>query len=251
MCLSLPRMHGHGRDCWNYAGHTSHARDLAAQTLGLDPSTILSIAPEMFAIGDMNSGSFDVEDGYLCWLGDEWSGGADNVEDCTPGITGVSAFTAIDAIVGWLQNTTMFPALNTIVVSGHSLGGQFTHRYVSLGNDRGNDQVEMQYWIGNPGECAAAAALCTLVASYLYLNDARPSNKSALEACDDYDDFKYGMQLIGANQSYASPAPTTSQVWATYISNAVHIALGLADDGSGDLGCEGLVQGQSHRESAE
>jgi hypothetical protein len=120
--------------------------------MGLDPTTILSIAPEMFAVGDLNSGAFSLEDNYLCWFGDEWSGGADNVEDCTPGVTGVSAFTAIDAIVSWLQNTTRFPVLDTVIVSGHSLGGQFVHRYTSMGSNRGNSKVEMSYWIGNPGE---------------------------------------------------------------------------------------------------
>lgn len=150
-CLKI-RLHGHGRDCWNYARHTSTARTLAAQTMGLDPTTILSIAPEMLAVGDLNSGAFKVSDNYLCWLGDDWSGGYDNVEQCTPGVTGVSAFTAIDAIIGWLQNTDKFPNLNTIVVSGHSLGGQFTHRYASLGNNRGNSAVDVHYWVGNPGE---------------------------------------------------------------------------------------------------
>ncbi|UZJ55781.1 hypothetical protein CBS101457_005101 [Exobasidium rhododendri] len=235
---AIIQIHGSGRDCWNYAKHTSDARTLATQTLGLDPSTILSIAPEMFAVGDMHAGAFSPSDEYLCWLGDEWSGGADNVEACTPGVKGVSAFTAIDAIVAWLQNTTMFPSLNTIVVSGHSFGGQFTQRYSSLGSNRGNDQVEMHYWVGNP-------------ASYLYLNDARPSPIEALQACADYDTFKYGMKEIGAGQSYASPAPTASQIWATYIANNVHLALGLADSGSGDLGCEGLVQGQSHLERGQ
>ena len=88
----------------------------------------------------------------------------------------------------------------------------------------------------------------TYVASYLYLNDARPSTKKALEACDDYDQFKYGMQGIDTNQSYAPSTTTVSQIWATYVSNNVHLALGLADEGSGDLGCEGLVQGESHCE---
>jgi hypothetical protein len=54
------------------------------------------------------------------------------------------------------------------------------------------------------------------------------------------------MNNISGLQSYASPAPSAAQIWATYITNNVHLALGLADNGSGDLGCEGLVQGQSH-----
>lgn len=88
-----------------------------------------------------------------------------------------------------------------------------------------------------------------MVASYLYLNDARPATKAAIGDCPEYDEYKYGLQQLGSQQSYASPAPSASQIWATYAANNVHLALGLSDSGSGNLGCEGLLQGESHCES--
>lgn len=122
--------------------------------MGLDARSVLSIAPELLGVGDLHSGAFASTDGYLCWLGDDWSAGADNVAECTPGVSGVSAFTAIDAIIDWLQNKTRFPSLDTIVVSGHSLGGQFVQRYASLGSGRNVDGVDVLYWVGNSGACA-------------------------------------------------------------------------------------------------
>lgn len=224
--------------CWNYAKHTSKARDEAAETMGLDPTTILSIAPEFLGIGDMKSGSFKASDNYLCWLGDDWSGGYQNIPDCTPGTTNVTSFQAMDALVAWSSDKSRFPNVDTVVVSGHSLGGQYVNRYAALGKPPQTDGVDLEYWVGN-------------AASYLYLTDARPASRADLQDCPTYDDYKYGVTslrtVLGA-YAPTSTGPLASQIWDTYISRNVHTALGLADAGSGNLGCEGLVQGKSHCE---
>jgi hypothetical protein len=70
--------------------------------------------------------------------------------------------------------------VETIVIAGHSEGGQMIHRYAQLSNHP-VVEPEVHYWIGNP-------------ASWLYLDDRRPQKgiggARSSTKCPLYNDYK-------------------------------------------------------------
>lgn len=86
----------------------------------------------------------------LVWYGTEWSGGANN--QYPPRLRSVSAYDALDQIVQYYGNKSIFPNMKHIVVSGHSMGAQMLHRYASVGKTSAQlgVQVPVSYYIGNP-----------------------------------------------------------------------------------------------------
>src|SRR5262249_34731086 len=72
-----------------------------------------------------------------------------------------TSFDRADAILRELANKTNFPNLKTIVVAGHSAGGQFVSRYQMSNQVHDALGVPVSYVIANPS-------------SYAYLDAARP-----------------------------------------------------------------------------
>jgi pimeloyl-ACP methyl ester carboxylesterase len=104
----------------------------------------------------------------------------------------LSSFDGIDAILALLADHTRFPNLKTVVVAGHSGGGQVVQRYAVVG--RGGDAlmgsgVHVRYVIANPS-------------SYVYFSPERPvldphgefTFALPKKTCfGKYDDWKYGV----------------------------------------------------------
>ena len=90
----------------------------------------------------------------------------------------LSSFAVLDKLVGRLRGT--FANLRTVVVIGHSAGGQMAQRYAAASGDSG-----LQFVVMNPG-------------SYLYLSPERPTAGGGYAvpaaAPSDYDDYKYGLE---------------------------------------------------------
>lgn len=86
----------------------------------------------------------------LVWYSTEWSGGANN--QYPPRLRTVSAYDALDQVVQYYGNKSIFPNMKHIVVSGHSMGAQMLHRYAAVGKTRTQlgVQVPVSYYIGNP-----------------------------------------------------------------------------------------------------
>jgi pimeloyl-ACP methyl ester carboxylesterase len=116
----------------------------------------LLIAPQFLAQVDANA--FHLPPGVLRWAPEAWMGGEDAL-----GVP-VSSFDAIDAILTQLGDHKLFPNLVTVVLAGHSGGGQVLQRYAVVG--RAGDAllaagVHVRYVIANPS-------------SYLYFSQERP-----------------------------------------------------------------------------
>ena len=88
----------------------------------------------------------------------------------------LSAFDVFDAILQRVADRTLLPALTTVVVAGHSAGGQVVHRYSIIGRGevallaRG---LHMRYVVANPS-------------SYLYLSAERPEQVDAA-TCPEFN----------------------------------------------------------------
>src|SRR5262245_32660666 len=92
----------------------------------------------------------------------------------------VSSFAVIDALLDLVcsESREVFPNLETVVLIGHSAGGQFVARYVAGGRGCADRAVKVRYVVMNPS-------------SYLYVDGRRRSAATKFEvpsrpACSDY-----------------------------------------------------------------
>jgi pimeloyl-ACP methyl ester carboxylesterase len=144
----------------------------------------LLITPQF--LGQIDIDAFHLPPSVLRWAPEAWMGGEDAIN------APISSFAAIDAILSRLADRTIFPNLKTVVIAGHSGGGQVVQRYAVVG--RGGDAlmsrgVHVRYVIANPS-------------SYVYFSPERPVLTPASEftfaapakSCfGKYDHWKYGV----------------------------------------------------------
>jgi pimeloyl-ACP methyl ester carboxylesterase len=145
----------------------------------------------------------------------------------------VSSYAALDNVLEILTDRTRFPFLDTIVVAGHSAGGQVVHRFAATSAVQERTAgVVFRYVVANPS-------------TYLYLRPERPAHEGfALPdegACPDYDDWHYGLQ---ERNSYAGSVPLDS-IRVRLTTRDVRILLGDADSLSAslDVTCGANLQG--------
>jgi pimeloyl-ACP methyl ester carboxylesterase len=83
------------------------------------------------------------------WPCNAWKSGGDAIGD-----QGVSSFDFADAILKKLADKRVFPNLATIVVAGHSAGGQFVERYEVANRVHETLGLPVSYAIANPSSYA-------------------------------------------------------------------------------------------------
>ncbi len=149
-------VHGLGRDADSYYA-SALAGGLTAHALG---DTII-IAPHFKSAEGSCKDSLDAgELGWHCQpRNDTWRTGGEAVGG------GVTSFDAIDELLRKLNDRKVFPNLKSIVVSGHSAGGQFVDRYVMSSTVHDSLAVKPTYVVMNPS-------------SYAYLDELRPTAKT-------------------------------------------------------------------------
>ncbi len=165
------------------------------------------------------------------WTSGGWKRGDLSRSPYTPD---VSSYAALDRVLEILTDRSRFPRVATVVVTGHSAGGQVTHRYAagSRVEDDPATTVPIRYVVANPS-------------TYLYL---RPERASAdtfaipnTVACPDYDDWHYGLRELNAYMSARDTARTRDRL----AGRDVIILIGDADTGSSllDQSCGANLQG--------
>lgn len=183
-------LHGRRRDADTYR----HAAENAARAAGAAASGSLLIVPQFLASLDVRHHRLPPE--TLCWTLESWMGG-EPAEAPAP----LSSFDALDAILARLGDRARFPALKTVVVAGHSGGGQVAQRYAVLG--RGGDRAQasglaVRYVVANPS-------------SYVYFSPDRPLPDGGFapfqsSRCPGFDRWKYGMTGLPPYAGTAAPA---------------------------------------------
>jgi hypothetical protein len=181
-------VHGDGRNAVGYLNYAQTSAGLA-QTTGA-----LLVAPQFLTPDDLPSPSTT-----LTWSSGGWKRG--DVSTAEGSAWRISSFEVLDRLVTSIADASVFPNLRTVVIAGHSAGGQYTLRHGAISDLaaalEGKGQ-RTRYVVANPS-------------SYLYLDGARPKSVKQgyrfalpsdkdIAACDRYDTYKYG--LVGLN-SYA------------------------------------------------
>ncbi len=146
----------------------------------------------------------------------------------------VSSYDVMDQLVRKIAGSGRFPALEEVVVVGHSAGGQYVHRYAS--GNRVESQfpaLRFRYVVANPS-------------SYLYLGLERPDGEGGfaipdLQACPDYNLWHRGLE---DRNNYMNQL-TDEQIRDNLTGRDVRILGGNMDIGTADLdqSCGGNLQG--------
>ena len=170
-------VHGASRDADQYYRHALAAAFLA----GALERTL--VASPRFGSSDGNACRDALgaqEANWACAAGAEsWRTGGAAVND--PALT---SFDVADQLLRTLARRDLFPALKTIVVAGHSAGGQFVSRYAMANQVHERLGVPVTYLVANPS-------------SYAYLDAIRPS-PSALPA-----------NVAAGTPGYTAPVPAS------------------------------------------
>jgi pimeloyl-ACP methyl ester carboxylesterase len=171
-------IHGAGRDADNYFRTAVAAGFLAG---ALDNTIIIS---PRFA--SKNGGCNDALDtNEVNWPcgGNSWRAGGVATNDDK-----LTSFDLMDEVLRKLAKKDVFPNLKTIVISGHSAGGQFVTRYEMANQVHDSLGIPITYIVSNPS-------------SYAYLDNSRPNPagddfRAFTDArnCTTFDQWPYGLQ---------------------------------------------------------
>ena len=169
----------------------------------------------------------------------------------------LSSFDFMDEILRQLARKEVFPNLKTIVVAGHSAGGQFVIRYEMLNQVHDKVGIPISYVVANPSSYAyvdnlrpTASAFPATVSPTAQGASASP-NPNALPAflpfadarnCTGYETWPYGLK---GRTGYASTL-SDEQITRQLVARSVTYLLGEADIlplGVFDTSCPAVAQG--------
>ena len=218
---ALVMIHGAGRDADNYFRTALAAAFLAG---ALEDTIVIS---PRFASN--SNGCADVlapnEVSWSC-NGDSWRSGGTSTSD-----ERLTAYDFTDEILRKLAKKDVFANLKTIVVAGHSAGGQFVNRYEMSNQVHDTPGVAITYVVSNPS-------------SYAYLDAARPVQEG-IATCKNYDNWPYGLQ--GRTGGYTvKEKETDEQLKKQLAARPVTYLLGEIDIlplGGFDSSCSAMTQG--------
>jgi hypothetical protein len=219
---------GNQRQPENYYKNMFHA----AQTAGASSNTII-IAPN-FMIPEDNP-----KDDEIYWdYSNGWKQGDKSTRDRS---IRISSFEVMDQIIYKLDEPGKFPNLKSIVIIGHSAGGQFVQRFACGSRAENLIDIPIRYIVANPS-------------SYLYLDEARVLDGTDDEfsipskSCKGYNKYKYGLQEMN---SYMQ-AVGAYQIREQYGDRDVVYLLGNRDDNPNsddlDTSCPAALQGNNRLE---
>jgi len=169
----------------------------------------------------------------------------------------LSSFDFMDEILSRLARKDVFPNLKTIVVAGHSAGGQFVTRYEMLNQIQDKLSIPVSYVVANPSSYAYVDSLrptaSAFPATIFATPQGGPASNSAnpspaflpffdVKNCTGYDTWPYGLK---ARSGYSSTL-TDEQITQQLVVRPVTYLLGEADVlplGVFDVSCPAMAQG--------
>jgi pimeloyl-ACP methyl ester carboxylesterase len=231
-------IHGAGLN----AGKTFTTGEQFAESLGLNKHKSIIVAPQFLEGVDPN------EDNILVW-GRTWrSGGLSLIKKQNKIFPEISSFDVLDRLLESVLNT--HTNIHSIILLGHSAGGQFVLRYAAVNNQHESFEkrgVSIRYVVANPS-------------SYLYLDSTRyqfssdetvlkiPQNR--LAGCLNYNNYKYGIDnLYGYSETLS-----TKIIRTRLLSRPLVFLIGKEDTGLGwslDKSCEVEMQGKNRYERGQ
>jgi hypothetical protein len=181
-------IHGQGRNADNYFASSMAAAYLAG---GMEDTVVVSPRLASNEGRQCQDKLEPMEANFRC-TGDSWRSGAPSLTDAQ-----INSYDVTDAILRLMAKKDVFPNLRSIVVTGHSAGGQYVARYAMASKADETLGVAVHYIVANPS-------------SYAYFDDRRLAPGSACSEkgeckgefvtfaegrnCTTYDRWPYGMQ---------------------------------------------------------
>ena len=249
-------VHGILRDADNHF-RTALAAAFLADALNDTIIVVPRFASNSSAPGNENGNCRDSqaadEANWICEVQtpDSWRSGGTAVG------TQLSSFDFMDEILRRLARKDSFPNLKTIVVAGHSAGGQFVTRYEMLNQVHDKLGIPVSYVVANPSAYAYADNLRPTASAFPATppvvapagSASNPANPSPYflpfadaKNCTGYDIWPYGLKT---RPSYSSGL-TDEQITQQLVSRPVTYLLGEADVlplGVFDMSCPAMAQG--------
>lgn len=176
--------------------------------------------------------------GYLAWdRGGDWRAGDLSSAEAAPR---VSSFRVMDRLLSTLADRTRFAGLQSIVIAGHSAGGQYVQRYAILRGTTAAGAIAVRFVVANPS-------------SYLYLDARRPDPAApgafrmpAGSACAA-NRYKYGLERGNGAVDEAVALLGLAGLAQRFRQQNVIYLLGEADNDPNhrllDKGCAAMAQG--------
>jgi hypothetical protein len=157
----------------------------SARAAGVDPTEVLIAVPQFLATVDADAHTLDADTPY--WTPEGWKIGDRTVRPAR----GPSSYAILDAIVTAALDRDRFPSLRTVVIAGHSAGGQYVHRYIPFNRVYAALRaagIEARYVVANPS-------------SYLYFDDRRVTAEGTLApypraSCSEFNRYRYGLEEL-------------------------------------------------------
>lgn len=189
--------------------------ELATARAGASADDAMLITPQFLIQADIDA--HHLPDTTLRWGPNDWKLGYD-----ARGPVPISSFDVLDAILTRLADRQLFPHLRTVVVAGHSAGGQFVQRYAAVGHGQGpllRQGVHLRYVVANPS-------------SYLYFTSDRPIDVNQRAdgmtiACLKANRWGYGFD--GGLPSYVSQPVDPQALERDYLAQDIVYLLGTSD----------------------
>ena len=220
-------VHGTNRDADNYFRSSLASAFLAG---ALDDTAV--IVPRV-ASGQGNCHD-KLAENEISWScnGDSWRSGGNSASH-----PNLNSFDLMDEILRTLAKKDSFPNLKTIVVAGHSAGGQYVNRYSMANTVHDKLGIPVTYVVANPS-------------SYAY-PDATRAGFNDGRNCTTFNKWPYGLE--DRKSGYTAKMPD-EQLKQQLAARPVTYLLGEIDVlplGGFDSSCPAMAQGPTRRARGE
>ncbi|MCU1236836.1 MAG: hypothetical protein JWP63_4803, partial [Candidatus Solibacter sp.] len=216
---ALVMIHGAGRDADNYFRTALAAAFLA----GALEDTIV-ISPRFASNSNTCRDTLAPNEVSYSCNGDSWRSGGTSISS-----EKITSYDFTDEILRKLARKDVFPNLKSIVVAGHSAGGQYVNRYEMSNQVHDTLGIPITYVVSNPS-------------SYAYLDASRPAQDLSA-ACKNFDRWPYGLETrtggYTAKQSDEQLKKQLADRPVTYLLGEIDILPLGGFDGS----CSAMTQG--------
>lgn len=201
------------------------------QNAGDAATGTMVVAPQFLTQTDVQANHLPSD--TLGWNRNGWARG-----DAAASPAPISSFSALDAVLAHFADRTRYPALQEVLLIGHSGGGRILNRYVAASDGEAalrKAGIPIRYVMANPG-------------SYVYFDDKRPTADGRLQtvdrqACPAVNKWQYGLDDAPPYVATQSAAALEAR-YATR--NVVYLLGGADTDPKGhffDQSCAAMAQG--------
>lgn len=235
-------IHGDSR---NAASQLRYIERAAAERGVVDA---LIVAPQFLTADDLISAGLSSD--TLYWDADAWKRGGASATTPLARPASTPAFAVVDELVARITDGTRFPNLRSVVIAGHSAGGQFVNRYAATNRvaatlaERG---ITTRYVVANPS-------------SYLYLDARRydPDSRTfrvltsaEKAACPRFDTYRHGLAGTGPYGVALDGRAVRSQLATRSVAYLLGGLDTATDDPSLDSSCAARWQGRHRLERGQ